>query len=168
MTGGGAGSTGATSACYSIASAAAGDAGEYCVTVAGACGAPAVQCATLTVNQNVAATDPDNAEVCAGQPVQFCTVASGTGPFTYVWRHDGVVIPGATGDCYSIASAAAGDAGEYCVTVSGACGTPAVQCATLTVDEAPSATAMDNLTRCPGTAAEFCTVASGTGPFTYA
>lgn len=44
-------------------------------------------------------------------------VTGGVSPYTYVWRKNGVVISGETTDTYTKASAEAGDAGSYTVTV---------------------------------------------------
>src|SRR5206468_2623494 len=68
--------------------------------------------------------------VCEGQPVNFSTTAGGIPPFTYVWTLNGNTIQGAIGSIYNIPSVSAADAGIYCVTVTGGCGT-AQQCATL-------------------------------------
>jgi uncharacterized repeat protein (TIGR01451 family) len=64
--------------------------------------------------------------------VSFSTIASGTGPFSFQWTHNGTNIPGATTSSYSIPSAVTNDAGTYCVIVAGACG-GVTNCATLTV-----------------------------------
>jgi len=44
--------------------------------------------------------------------------ATGEAPFTYQWRKNNVIIPGATGDTYAIASVQPNDAGDYDVVVS--------------------------------------------------
>ncbi|EJB4242432.1 phage tail protein [Salmonella enterica] len=60
--------------------------------------------ATLAVEENAALT-------------LSVTATGGTGPYTYVWTKDGSPIAGATGATYTKATAAAGDAGTYKVTV---------------------------------------------------
>jgi hypothetical protein len=58
-----------------------------------------------------------------GSPVTFSvTVGSGTLPFTYQWKKNGVNIVGATAATYTIAAVAAGDAGTYTVAVSNKAG----------------------------------------------
>jgi alpha-tubulin suppressor-like RCC1 family protein len=57
-----------------------------------------------------------------GDSVVFAANASGTGPFTYQWRKDGVDINGATGPTHEIASAGPLSAGGYDVVVSSAYG----------------------------------------------
>ncbi|MGH9846212.1 MAG: hypothetical protein ACREEM_46515 [Blastocatellia bacterium] len=65
---------------------------------------------------------PANQAVCSGAPASFSVTTSGTGPFSYQWRKNGVAIGGATGASYSIAFANPGDAGNYDVVISNACG----------------------------------------------
>ncbi|MCI1188639.1 T9SS type A sorting domain-containing protein [Hymenobacter sp. DH14] len=158
--------SGATDASYTIASVSAADAGTYAVTVSGACGA-APRSATLTVNDNAAATALTDLTLCPGASATFATTASGTGPFAYVWALNGVPIAGATDASYTIASVSKADAGTYTVTVSGACGS-AERSALLLVNDITTTTALSGLTRCPGASATFTTTASGTGPFAYA
>jgi hypothetical protein len=62
-------------------------------------------------------TQPLAQVITVGGPVTFSVTASGTGPFTYQWLKNNVAISGATGATYSIASVAAGDAGNYAVMV---------------------------------------------------
>ncbi len=157
---------GATDPSYTIASASASDAGTYAVTVTGACGA-ATRSATLQVNENAAATALADLIRCPMETATFTTTASGTGPFTYAWAKDGITLTGATDPSYTVATVSAADAGTYTVTVTGTCGS-ATSSATLQVNENAAATALTDLTRCPGEAATFTTTASGTGPFTYA
>ena len=64
----------------------AASAGAYCVEVAGACGSITNSCATLTVLTNTTATALVSQIKCPGETVTFATVASGTGPFSYVWK----------------------------------------------------------------------------------
>jgi glucose/arabinose dehydrogenase len=124
---------GATASTYSIASVAPGHAGSYTAVVTGACGTVETNPATLTVNSNVTASAPSSTSACLGSPASFSTTAGGTGPFSFQWRKNGVVIPGATSATYSIASVSAGDAGQYSVTVTGSCGVAQPPPATLTV-----------------------------------
>ncbi|MEJ8840741.1 hypothetical protein WG954_00005, partial [Lacibacter sp. H375] len=121
--------------------------------------------ATVTVNPNTSTTDLTPLNLCPGASATFTTTASGTGPFTYVWKKNGVVIVGATTNSYNIPSVAAGDAGTYSVEVTGACNT-STESATLEVKTATSTTDLTPLNLCPGASATFTTTASGTGPFT--
>lgn len=59
--------------------------------------------------------------VTAGSALTLTVVAAGgVAPLAYLWRKDGVVIPGALAATYTVASAAEGDEGVYTVTVSDA------------------------------------------------
>jgi CSLREA domain-containing protein len=117
------------------------------VTTTGACGS-ASQSATLTVNANTTTTDPPDRTVCVGSTTSFTTSASGTGPFTFVWKKGATVLN--TGDfggrvtittvsntsTLTITNVQAGDAATYSVAATGACST-ATQSANLTINSTP-------------------------------
>jgi hypothetical protein len=71
--------------------------------------------------------------VCAGSNVTFCTVASGTSPFSYLWLKDSVPIPGASQSCLTITNAGLSNAGLYCVVIQGLCAS-VTNCATLKIN----------------------------------
>jgi hypothetical protein len=121
----------------------------------------------VTATTNVAATALSPATVCDGLTNQFCTTASGTGPFTYAWTKNGNPIAGATSSCYTATAGAGGAVDNYCVTVSGACGTPVQRCANLTANTNTATTAPDAQSGCAGDSVTVSTVTSGTGPFTW-
>jgi PKD repeat protein len=155
---------GATSASYTIASAAAGDAGSYDVIVTGTCGSVTSAIATLTVNANTAiTTQPLTQTVCAGTNVTFTVAANGT-TLTYQWRKGGTNIPGATSATYTITGVSLADAGNFDVVVTGACGTVTSNVAVLTVNANTVITAQpSSQTACIGTNVTFTVVATGTG-----
>jgi hypothetical protein len=157
---------GETTNAITINSVAAANAGTYTVEVSGVCTA-VTNSATLTVNENVAASALTDAIVCQGQPTGFSTVATGTGPFSYVWKKDGSVLSGQTDSAINIASADVADTGVYTVEVSGTC-TSVTNSATLTVNRTTTSSDLTSLVVCPGKSATFTTIPSGTGPFTYA
>jgi hypothetical protein len=68
------------------------------------------------------ATQPVSQVAYPGQPVTFSVVAAGGAPYTYVWYHNGTVVPGATGKTLTIPSAWYSDAGTYSVTVNNTVG----------------------------------------------
>ncbi len=156
---------GAKDSSFTINSVSAIDVGKYCVAVQGLCN-EVVQCATLTLADPTQTTALQSVTTCPGGKVTFSTTAGGTGPFSYQWTRDGVVIPGAKGSTLVIDSATAADAGEYCVAVKGLCNS-ATQCAKLTVADMTTATPLNSLTACPGESVTFTTTAGGTGPFSY-
>ena len=135
------------------------------LTVTGDCGTVTHE-ATLTVNQDVAATDPADVTVCQGATAGFSTTASGTGPFTYAWTVDGSPA-GNTPSINVDTTALSLGAHTVEVTVTGSCGS-ATQSATLTVQENASTTDPGDQTVCEGATATFSTTASGVGPFSYA
>jgi hypothetical protein len=84
-------------------------------------------------------------ELCPGSRAEFCTTVTGDPPLTFSWTKDGVVIGGANSNCLVINSCCDADEGEYCVTVTGACGDPVTRCATLEIGECEE----EYLTLCP-------------------
>jgi trimeric autotransporter adhesin len=154
---------GATASSYSIASAAAGDAGNYDVIVAGTCGTATSTAATLTVNPVTAITmQPANQPACEDGPATFSVTATGVG-LTYQWRRNNINIGGATASSYVIAAASAGDAGNYDVVVTGACGSVTSSAASLTLNAATAInTQPTDQTVCVAAPANFSVAASGT------
>ncbi|MDQ1639917.1 MAG: hypothetical protein QOF62_3256 [Pyrinomonadaceae bacterium] len=114
------------------------------VTTSGTCGS-ASQSATLTVNANTTTSDPADVAACEGATASFTTNASGTGPFSFVWKKGAVpIVSGgrftitntSTSSTLTIGNVQAGDAGSYTVETTGACGM-ATQSANLSVDSSP-------------------------------
>ena len=123
---------------------------------------------TITVNQLTTATPLTSVtNACPGTSVSFATTANGTGPFTYVWTKNGTVIAGQNGPSLTLASVAAGDAGTYCVEVTGVCNS-VTNCATLTVATAPTiASQPQNQITPMGNTATFSVTANGPAPLSY-
>ena len=123
---------------------------------------------SITVNQRVAIqVQPVGSPVCAGTAANFSVTATGTG-LSYQWRKNGTPIGGATSSTYSIASAVAGDAGDYSVVVSGTCAPSATsQTATLTVNAVPAVSVPPaSQIACTGSTATLSVTATG-GALTY-
>jgi hypothetical protein len=78
-------------------------------------------------------TQPTNLTVITGSSAQFSVGVSGSTPF-YQWFKNGAPIAGANAATYSIASAQAGDAGNYSVMVSNLTSSATSAAATLTVN----------------------------------
>jgi hypothetical protein len=132
----GAAISGGTGSTYAIASAKTTDAGSYDVLVTNGAGSATSNAAVLTVNEVTAPAitqQPVGASVNAGSLVSFSVAASGTAPFTYQWRRNGLAIKGGTGALYAIASARTMDAGSYDVVVSNGGGSATSTAALLAV-----------------------------------
>jgi hypothetical protein len=112
------------------------DAGAFQVAVTGACGTAQTNTAMLAVNGHVSVSPMVNLFQNPGTTATFSAIATGAGPFIYVWKKDGMQIPGATLANLTIASLAFTNAGIYTVEVTGQCGT-ASQSATLAVNHPP-------------------------------
>jgi hypothetical protein len=114
--------SGANSATYSIASPTIWEAGDYTVTVSGACGSTTSAVATLTVNEQTAIiTQPTAATVCQGGSVTLDVAASGSG-LSYQWLLGGLDVIGETSSSIDLTNVALNQAGNYVVEVSGSCG----------------------------------------------
>ncbi len=156
--------TDATNAMYSIASVAAPDAGGYSVVVTNIDGAVTSIVALLVVNDLTTATALNNTNRCAGSAVTFATTASGAGPFTYQWSKTGTGdILDATNNSHTIPSLVGGDAGEYCVRVTGLCNS-VTNCATLTVNPLPMVSVSGSTTICPGGSAVLDAITDAASP----
>jgi hypothetical protein len=106
-------------------------------------------------------TQPAAQTACAGSSATFNVVASGTNN-SYQWRKGGTPINGAFGASYVIASPVAGDAGNYDVVVTNACGTVTSAAVALTVNPATVITAQTSvISLCVNNPANFSVTASG-------
>jgi len=158
---------GASNTSLVLASIQSTDAGNYSVVVTNAAGAVTSSVAVLNVRLPTVASGPSPATACQGSPASFWTVASGTGPFSYDWTLDGA--PTGTNSPSLSVTTGALSVGSHivAVTVSGTCGA-VTNTAALTVQAIAAASSLSPVTVCQGSAASFSTVASGTGPFSYA
>jgi sugar lactone lactonase YvrE len=172
---------GATSASYTIASAAAGDAGTYTAIATNSAGSATSAAATLTVNPApptatapTITTQPTSQTVTVGASVTFTTAASGSPTPTYQWQKGAATIAGATSASYTIASAATGDAGTYAAIATNSAGSATSTAATLTVNSAPTTATAPAITTQPtsqtvtvGASVTFTAAASGSPTPTY-
>ena len=124
---------GATNTAYGISSVSSSDAGSYTVVITNAFGSATSGIATLTLNVAAGVTPLTNLVRSVGANALFSATASGTGPFSYAWDKDGVVIAGQTNSVLTLTNLGVSASGLYRVTVRGACGT-ASSAATLTVN----------------------------------
>jgi hypothetical protein len=111
---------GATTSSWSITNATVLDQGTYVVIVTGNCNA-VTNTGTLTVHPPTTATPLDSQTQCFGTTATFSTTPDGTGPFSFIWRKNGVVLPGKTDASLTVSQLKAADAGTYAVEVSGLC-----------------------------------------------
>ncbi len=153
----------AVAASYTINSIAAGDADTYAVVVTGSCGTVTSNNATLTITAGtVINTQPVNQTACIGGSVAFSVSASGSGTITYQWKKNGVNITNAISSSLTINPATAGDAANYTVVVSSACGSIESGIATLTITPSTVITTQPvNQTVCEGSSATFSVNAGG-------
>lgn len=107
----------------------------------------------------------------AGSSVTLSVSASGTGPFAYQWRKNGVPISGATGSTLALNPIQLTDAGTFSVVVSNSAGSTTSDAAVLSVDPAPVAPSITTQpvgqTILAGQSATFTVVANGTPTLTY-
>jgi hypothetical protein len=127
--------SGATSATYNIATAAAGDAGSYTVVVSNSSGTVTSNAAILTINSPpTLLSHPVSRTAVIGGDVTFSVTASGTGPLAYQWRRNSVNISGATNATLVLINVQHSDAGTYTCVVTNAAGSVTCNPATLTLD----------------------------------
>src|SRR5205814_400504 len=79
-------------------------------------------------------------------------------------KKDGGILAGQTESTLIVAPAGAADSGIYSVVVSGTCGSPVTNTASLTVNQNVTVSSGPvSVTNCPGTTASFSVSATGTG-----
>ncbi|MDB6027830.1 MAG: C-terminal target protein, partial [Verrucomicrobiales bacterium] len=150
----GAAIAGATASTLTLVNVQPGSAGAYSVAVANSSGqATSVTAALAVIVPPVITQQPESAIVNTGGEVTFSVTATGSQPLVYQWKHNGVVIPGATASTYTINPTQPSDAGYYNVTVANAAGITVSIVADLSVNTAPVVVASgDPSVRLPGTA----------------
>ncbi|MGZ5565610.1 MAG: hypothetical protein ACXWKG_01240 [Limisphaerales bacterium] len=154
----------ATNSSLTVQVANTKDAGTYSVEINNCC-ITLTNSATLDF-PSVAASTMFSLTRCAGQTATFSTVASGDGPFSYVWRQNGIQILGQTNSSLTLASLSLTNAGLYSVEVSGTCNT-VTNTATLTVRTNVTVASLGTLICCGGQSAAFKASPKGTSPFSY-
>ncbi len=111
-----------TASTYGLQAVALADAGSYSVTITNSYGSASSAAATLTVTPasppDIPSSSPYDVSVTEGSYASFSVyLSSGSSPYTYQWRKNGVNISGATDSSYSISQTAISDAGTYSVVV---------------------------------------------------
>lgn len=114
---------------------------------------------------------PENQAVCYGDNAAFSVVATGTPPYTYQWRTNGMPVSGATNSTLLLNNPGSGDLqGQYDVVVNDAFGSVTSQVATLsfTTNAASIVTPPANQVLLPGDSnATFTVTATGDAPVSY-
>jgi hypothetical protein len=93
---------------------------------------------------------PAGATVSYGQSTNFSVSATGIPDPTYQWYQNGLLIPGAIGNSYSITSAVRTNGGNYTVVVSNGSGSVTSIVATLTYADTPPVTSPATYSRPAG------------------
>ena len=164
---------GATASTYDIAAVSGADAGIYSARVTGPIGSVISTGGTLSVLAPFTiATQPSagspSIAVVAGVTKVLSVAVTGSGPFTYQWRKEGVAIAGATAASYVVPSASSESITNYDVVIVGPVNSATsnsvavVNCLPLSIAQHPAAMA-----RAVGQQASFSVTAAGTGPFAY-
>ena len=168
---------GATSSSYTTTDATMADKdAKFSVVVTNSAGSATSNEAKLSVSATAVkpaiTTQPAAQSVVAGSVASFSVSASGTSPFGYQWKKNGIDIPGATSSTYSIAATALADNNAvFSVVVTNSAGTVTSSSARLTV--APAAVAPTITTQpaaqsiTAGATATFSVTATGTGTLIY-
>jgi hypothetical protein len=148
---------------------------KYRLQINGTCSSTTSSETTVSIITPPSITaDPVAKIVCAATSTSFSVTASGTSP-SYQWQYSATGgagtfsdISGATSATYSIASAAAADAGYYRARVYNGCGTINSNAAQLTVNPVTSISVQPaDFAVCPLGTNSFSVTAAGTSPFTY-
>lgn len=169
---GGAPIPGANGASFGINAATADDAGAYSVRVTNTAGTAVSTAATLTVTPAtvvaptapVISTQPTSLIALPGGGVTFAVAFTGSGPFTFQWRHGSVAIPGATTAVLHLSAVTAQDAGSYSVEITNAVDTTTSNAAQLVVIDAPTiAQQPQSASAVEGGNVAFSVTASGVG-----
>src|SRR5437667_8131879 len=140
-----------TSSSLTLNDVSAEDAETHSVVVSGVCGNPITNSATLTMNQNVSVSSaPVSVTNCPSTTASFSVSATGTG-LSYQWYKAGSALSGQTSSSLTLNNVSASDAATYSVVVSGACGNPLTNSASLTINQNVAvSSAPASLTNCPG------------------
>ena len=160
---------GGTTALLAIGTVQTSDAGSYDVLVGNAVGSLTSNAAALVVNATATITsEPADLFANPGAPVSFSVTASGTGPFTYQWRRNGVNLAAGTLATLTLAAVQSGDVGTYDVQVGNAAGSVVSRGATLSLNTPVTiVTQPQGVTVNQGAAWSLSVTAGGTAPFTY-
>ena len=155
---------------YVINSVSAANAGMYRVAVSNAFGPTTYsEWAMLAIQSPPVITQqPESVLTASGTNVSFTVAASGSGPFTYQWRKNGIALAGMTNVTLDLFDVQIPDSGDYSVLVGNAAGSVASAVANLEVyQRVRILTHPASRTVNTNTAVSFTVTASGTGTLRY-
>lgn len=163
---------GATTATLALRNLQLIDAGTYTVIVRNPFGSAVGPAAVLTVATAATApaitAHPVDQAVGAGATAIFSVGVTGTAPFSFQWRFNGVALAGGTASSLILPNATAAHAGAYTVVIANAGGVVTSVAATLTVRQSPVITTPPvDLSIALGGNAVFSVTATGTAPLNY-
>ena len=149
--------TGATATNLLISSASSTNAGNYDVVVTGTCGSTNSAVAVLVVNSQPSVTMPPiSTNTCTGGRATFSISATGAG-LSYQWYKGTNLLTKQTNSSLLLSNVTAADAVSYTVVLSGVCGSPVTNSASLSVSALPSIACVGNKTVAYGVAWNFDT-----------
>ncbi len=130
---------GARLASFTIANVQEVDEGEYRVVISDGDRRLTSQPATLTVSTApVILVPPQSQSIVEGDRVTFQVQAKGASPLSYQWRYNGINLPGARSQSFTVTAVSPTDEGAYQVVVTDSGGSTVSEPAQLTVTERPS------------------------------
>ncbi len=165
--------SGATSSSYLIDPVQISDEGSYTISVTNSVGTTESDPVLVAVTPATAPSLsylPSGTSFVVGGSFHLSPSYSGSSPLTFVWKKDGVEIPGATNYYYSVSNATAEDAGSYTITISNFKGAVTSDPITVTATE-PSApvitSTLRDLTLDYGRSTWLSLGVTGTQPLTF-
>lgn len=124
---------GATNSSYSVSAALPEDSGTYSVIISNTAGSVTSSDAVVLVRPVVFSTQPESGTSGIGYDYKFTSKALSSQGIVYQWYKDGVALPAATADTYTVTNVQLSDAGLYSVLASNELDSVASMYASLTV-----------------------------------
>lgn len=165
----------ATNSTLNFATIALADAGSYTVVITNRAGTITSAVATLTVNAAPVAptisTQPASQSGFVGGSVTMSVIATGTGPLSYQWRHEGTNVTAGTASSLLITNLATNHSGSYLVVITNIAGAITSAVAVVEVSPAPEPPTIteqpQGLTAIAGTNIALNVAATGSNPLRY-
>ncbi len=160
---------GATAESYSIPASNLSDTASYSVQIRDECNLIELEPAYLeTIVVPKITLQPASQVICQGAEVTFSVQAESVELLSYQWFKDGVEIPGATLETYSIQEATISNVGSYSVNARNSCGQTESEAANLDIIAMPEILVQpEDLKVCEGSTATFKVSANSSLPLTY-